>query len=466
VASDRLEGQTEKGSYGEICRLAAPLMLSTSGFMLMHLLDAIFLARYSENAIAAAGTAGMAGFTVISFFGGVTGYVATFVAQYVGAKRPERVGAAVWQSIYLALASVLLIAGMGLAAGPLFRWVGHEEAIQSIEIAYFQVICWTAALPVLGGALAGFYIGRGDTATLMVAQLLGFLVNGFLSYGLIFGEFGLPRWGATGAAWATAFAQCCAAVPLLIIFFRRKYRSVFHTWSGRAFEPDLLKRLIRYGMPDGLRFTVEMVAFTVFLFIVGRLGSTELAATNIVWRVNGFAFFPLIGLSRAIATVVGHAQGAGRPETAERSAYRGLVISQAWMLFAAAIFLLLPREMLSLFASHEEAGSAQTAETIAMGVVLLRFVALYCVLDGLNVIFLGALQGAGDTRWTSAVSITINVIFLAVELFMDRRHATLNQLWTALTVVVMFQALVWMARFRTGHWKKMRVIEHAAENGA
>jgi len=454
--SGRLDPRAESGSYGAILRMSAPLVLATSGFMLMHLLDAIFLARHSREAIAAAGAAGMAGFTINSLFLGVTGYVSTFVAQYMGARRPERVGTAVWQAIYFAVAAAVIVAGFGFLAEPLFGFVDHEEQIRRTEVVYFQIICWTALVPLLVTALSGFFVGRGDNTTLLLVQLFGFIVNGFLSYGLIFGKLGLPELGATGAAWATAVAQATVAVPAVALFFLPKHRRAFHTWSGRAFEGGLFRRLIRFGLPDGLRFTMEMIAFTVFIFIVGRLGTAELAATNIVWRINGVAFFPLIGLSRAIATLVGHAQGRGEPAIAERSTWRGLVVSEAWMLFAAMLFLVFPRQLMDLFTAQEDLASEQT---VAMGIVLLRFVALYCVLDGLNIVFLGALQGAGDTRWTSVVSVSVNATFLVVESAMEHYGASLNQLWAVLTFLVMAQAFIWMARFRRGHWKSMRVIE-------
>jgi len=457
ASSARLAPQIE-ASYRGILTLAAPLVLSTTGFMLMHLLDAIFLAKHSKEAIAASVPAGMAGFTLVSFFSGVTGYVGTFVAQYMGARRPERIGAAVWQALYLSLAAAVITAALGFLADPLFRLVGHEPGLQAIEVRYFQIMCWTALLPFLSVVLSAFYVGRGDNTTVMVVQLCGLAINGVLSYAFIFGRFGLPSYGAPGAAWATAIAQGFVVIPLAILFLRPVFRRTYRTWSARAFDGPLLKRLIRFGLPDGTRFTVEMVAFTLFVFIVGRLGTAELAATNISWRINGFAFFPLIGLSRAIATVVGHAQGRNEPHVAERATYRGLLISQGWMLFAAALFLLVPRPMLQLFTSEGE-NPEEAARALELGVELLRFVALYCVVDGLNIVFLGALQGAGDTRWTSAVAVSFYAVFVGVQLAMDHYHATLYQLWTVMTFFVMAQALIWLARFRAGHWKKMRVIE-------
>ncbi|MGD0088833.1 MAG: MATE family efflux transporter, partial [Planctomycetota bacterium] len=205
--SARLGSQAVSSSYRGILLLAGPLILSTTGFMLMHLLDFIFLARYSSAAVAAAGAAGMAGFTLVGFFSSISGYVCTFVAQYMGARRPERVGAAVWQSLYLAAASAVIVAALGFLAEPLFRLVRHESGVQAIEVRYLQIICWTALLPLLSTALSGFYVGRGDNTTVLVVQLFGLAANGFLSYGFIFGRFGLPEWGAPGAACAMAPAS-------------------------------------------------------------------------------------------------------------------------------------------------------------------------------------------------------------------------------------------------------------------
>ncbi len=81
-------------------------------------------------------------------------------------------------------------------------------------------------------------------------------------------------------------------------------------------------------MPNGLRFFFEMLAWTMFLFIIGRVGERELAATNIAWRINMIAFFPMIGVSIAVGTIVGHAQGMGRPDDSARCMRRGLVLAQ------------------------------------------------------------------------------------------------------------------------------------------
>jgi MATE family multidrug resistance protein len=449
------------GSYRSILKLTAPLILSSTGMMLMHLMDAIFLARHSEEAIAAVGPASLAGFLPLGLAGGIAGYTSVFVAQYVGAGKKDRVGSAVWQGVHIAVVSGILIAiGGFLLAAPLFRAAGHAPELQSLETRYFQIMCLGAPFSLIGSAVSGFFSGRSDNKTLMAVQLGGFALNGLLSYAFIFEKWGcVGAPGAIGAALATTLVQGVVGLVLLAIFLSARHQMGFntrHTWS---LDIRLFRRLLYYGSFNGFRFLMEIFAWAMFLGFVGRLGNTDIAVTNIVWRVNGFAFFPLIGLSTAIASLVGQAQGNKRPGLAERICLRGVLIAECWMLFAAAIFLILPRPILGLFADQNTFNPEHFREMLEMGVLLLRWVALYCLLDGLNIVFIGALQGAGDTRWSLIASVILHVGFVVCLYLLDQCHATVYTFWAAAAAFVMFQALVWMARFKAGKWKTMSVIE-------
>jgi MATE family multidrug resistance protein len=445
-------------SYAAILLLTGPLVLSSTGLMFMHLFDAIMLSWYSRQAIAVVGAASMSAFLVICFFIGIASYTTTFVAQYMGAGRQDRVGAAVWQGIYVGLAAGALVAALGtVIAKPLFHWVGHAPALEVLEARYFLIMCYGSTFSLVGSAVSGFFSGRGDNRTLMLVQLGGFICNSFLSYAAIFGHWGLPEFGAVGAAYATAVAQAAVALILFILFLRRTHRERFQTWSSRGLNIKLTRRMMYFGSFSGLRAVTELLGWTLFLFFIGRLGEDPLAITSIVWRLNGIAFFPLIGLSTAIATLVGYMQGSQRSDRAEVVTWRGVLMAEAWMLFAASLFVLIPRQLLSLFTSGEMA--VEFAPLIETGVVLLRFVALYCLLDGLNIVFLGALQGAGDTRWTMYASAVLHLAFLTALFVLDSHYRNLYAFWTAATAFVMLQAGVWLSRFQTKKWKSMRVIE-------
>jgi multidrug resistance protein, MATE family len=447
-----------KTSYRAILSLSLPLILSMSSNMLMQFIDAIFLSWFSADAIAALVPAGMTSWLLTSAFVGTAGYTSTFVAQYIGAGKGERAAHAVWQGIYIGMVTGLLLLVFIPTAPRLFELVGHAPHIRIMEVRFFTITCAGAIFAITSSAIAGFFIGRGATKTVMTVHIVGFGINAALDYVLIFGKAGAPRLGITGAALATVAASFIVAVLFMILFLTRKNREAWGTWQSRDFEADLALRLFRYGFPSGMRFSIEMMAWTLFVFFVGRIGAMELTATNIAWRINGIAFFPVIGFSQAIAILVGNAQGAVQPSISLKVTWRGMLISQIWMFAIAVVFIAWPHELFALF---NAGNSAMDGDIVKVGVVLLRFVAVYCLLDACNYIFMGSLVAAGDTRWTFVMSVSLHILFSVALFAADRWGRTLMTEWTIATVFVMVQALVWMGRFLQGKWKTMRVIEPA-----
>ena len=459
VAAAVRDGETRLDpTYWRILVMAAPLVLSSTGLMIMQVIDAIFLARYSQEALAASVTAGLAGWSACALFVGLAGYTSVFVAQYIGAGRPDRVGAAVWQGIWFSVAAGLACALIGLSSTWLFRHAGHAASVWQLEAVYFRILCFGGIFSVLACALSGFFSGRGDNRTLGVVQLAGLAVNALVSWLLIFGRGGCPELGVAGAAIGTVIGQAVVSLGLGVLLLLPRYGRYLGTWNMQL-EWDLLRRLLRFGLPTGVRMLIEITVWTLFTSFIGRLGTEPQAATGIVFRVNALAFFPLFGIGMAISTLVGQGQGMHRPDLGQRATWRGLLVAQVWMFSCAALFLLLPRPLLAVF--HDRGGPdvAAWARTVEMGVVLLRFVAAYCLVDAVNVVVVSALQGAGDTNWTLAASSLVYAIFLTVLWSLQRSGAGLYALWTTATLFVLVLAVVMLARFRSGRWKTMTVVE-------
>lgn len=439
-----------------ILRLSGPLILSMTGYMLMQVVDGLFLARYSADALAAVGPAAMAVYCLGSTFNGAAGYTSTLTAQYFGAGLLRRIGPAIWQGIWLSLASGLLAACLAIPGGWLFAWAGHAPQVQRYEAQYFGILCAGMPFALLGTALSGFFTGRGETRTVMYIQIFGLVLNAVLDYVFIFGKAGMPALGVVGAAGATVFAQGVTAMLFAALFLRGRYRSRYATWDGRRLDWEMMTRLARFGLPSGFRLAIEILAWTAFLLFVGRLGTAELAATTIAWRINGMAFFPVVGLSEGIRTLVGQAQGRRRPEETVHITWQGLLVSEIWTFLPVLAFLVFPRELYGWF--H---GNAPGTEPItAQGVVLLRFVAAYCLLDTANMVVQGSLLAAGDTRWTFWASLVLHGAFFTGLLVADRAGWGLYPEWAIATGFVMTTAVVWLVRFKTGVWQDIRVIEH------
>jgi MATE family multidrug resistance protein len=455
-----LERWSKSNGYRDVLAISLPLVASMGSITVMQFTDRVFLANYSIQAIAAALPAGIAAFTSVAFFMGVANYTNAFVAQYTGAGALNRVGAALWQGIYFSILSAALLALLYFVSNPLFDFIGHSGPIRDLEVTYFKILILGAGLPILGSALACFYTGRGLTWTVMLVHMAGAGINIPLDYCLINGVGPFPELGIVGAALATVTASATIVAILCVLVFSAKNRSRFGTWINRGWDRELFGRLMRYGMPSGTQFFLEIFGITFFIQMLGRLGDLELAASNIVLSIETLSFLPMVGFHIGNATLVGQAIGRSQPESGVYATTSALHITLAYMTVVAAVFVLMPEPLLRLFENSDHT-AAQQVKILDLGVVLLRFVAVFCFFDALNLVFSGAIKGAGDTRfimWTIA-ALSVGVMIVPVYWAVEVAEAGLYTAWTLATLYISALGIAFMLRYRQGRWKKMRVIE-------
>jgi MATE family multidrug resistance protein len=453
--------QKEVKPYREVLRISLPLVASMSSTMIMEFTDRIFLANYSLDAIAAALPAGITSFLFISFFMGTAQYLNVFVAQYTGSGTLHRVGAVLWQGIYFSVLSGLVMASLYFLAEPLFRFGGHSPEVQALEVIYFRVLCLGSGILIIGTSFSCFFSGRGLTRPVMIINMAGTLFNIPLDYALINGVWIFPEWGILGAGIATVMSWSLMALVFALMVFTRKNDRVFKVISHRAFEPGLCGRLMRYGIPSAVQFSMDIFAFTVFILMVGRIGKIELAVTNIVLSIDSLAFMPLMGFSLGTSTLVGQALGRNRVDQALAATRATIHIVLFYMSVLLFLFLFLPQPLLELFRPNHMTPEDYTAIREAG----IRFVAAYIFFDSLYMVCIGVLKGAGDTRfimWSIgllSVAVMILPIYIGVEVF----GAGLYYAWSCATLFVfcLFASSFW--RYRQGRWKKVRVIERVAQ---
>ena len=451
-----------KGGYREVLVIAIPLILSTATWSIQHFVDRMFLTWYSPETIAAAMPAGMLNFTIISIFMGTAGYVSTFVAQYYGAGRYHRIGPALWQGVYISLFGGLVLLGVIPLAEPAFRLIGHSPEIQKHEVIYFQVLCLGGGAYIGSYALSGFFSGRGKTWPVMWVNAATTAVNLILDYALIFGKWGFPELGIIGAAIATVAAGVFSLLVFFGLLFSTGNDGLYHTRKGWRLEKDLLVRLLRFGFPSGVQFFLEISAFTAFVLVVGRLGTASLAATNIAFNINTLAFMPMIGCGIAISVLVGQYLGSDKSDIAQVAVYSGFHLTFVYMASIAAAYVLLPDLFVAPFA--HQADPERFAEIYGYSVVLLRFVAIYCLFDTMNIIFCSAIKGAGDTRYVMVMTtiLSIFILFIPVYLTVEIMKSGLMVAWVFATAYVISLGVTFYLRFLGGKWRSMRVIEQEA----
>ncbi len=452
-----------KGGYKEVITIALPLILSTGAWTLQYFIDRMFLAWYSPQAIAAAMPAGMFCFTIMSLFLGTAGYSSTFVAQYFGASRNDRIGPSVWQGIYVAIIGGLVLGLFIPIARPLFHLAGHAPDVQELEVIYFQILT-LGSFPVIAcSALGGFFSGRGRPWPIMWISSVGTVINLVLDYTMIFGKWGFPEMGIKGAGIATVISSYVSLAIYLGLEFRDPYERLYSTVSGWRFDCDLFSRLVRYGLPSGVEFFLDIGAFSMFILIVGRLGTMELASTNIAFNINNLAFMPMIGFGMAVSVLVGKYLGMDRPDIAERSVYSGFKLTFVYMLFVAIAYVLVPDVFIMPFTLKADATRFKEIHDIT--VVLLRFVALYSIFDTMNIIFASAIKGAGDTKYIMIMILVLSLALLVIPVYIGvvLLHKGIYIAWSFATLYVIVLGISFLMRFRGGRWRGMRVIRETPE---
>jgi MATE family multidrug resistance protein len=450
--------QTEAG-YRQVLVLAIPLILSTAAWSLQHFIDRIFLAWYSTEAIAAAMPSGLLNFTFIGLFPGTAGYVSTFIAQYYGANQEKMFGRVLWQGIYMAFIGGLLLLFLIPWADDIFRFAGHRGLVLEYETVYFIYLSFGAFPAIAASALSGYYSGRGHTKPIMWINILATLVNLIFDYLLIFGKLGFPEWGMKGAAIATDLSALVSMLCYVGLIYQSQPCRQDNPLCAWHFDRRLFLRLTRFGFPNGIQFFLDIAGFTTFLLLLGRLGTNQLAATNVAFNINNLAFMPMIGFSVAVSVMVGQYLGQNRPDLAKRSAYSCFHITFLYMITMIAAFLLIPEIFIKPFIYRADAATyTQINQTVK---TLLKFVALYSFFDIFNIIFSGAIKGAGDTRFVMFMLLIMSVSLLIIPSYfvLVVFNGGLFAGWTCATIYISALGLSFYLRFLGGRWQSMRVIE-------
>ncbi len=450
------------GSMRELFRVAAPLMISSGSQALMNSVDRMMLAGCSEQALAAVTPASLLHWTVICIPLGTVLYANTFIAQFAGARQPDRMLASFWQSVWLAIVAGLLL----LVCLPFTRMAltatGHPPDVTELEAQYFNTMCGGSLIQLLAAACSCFFSGQQRTGVVMYVSLLAVAVNFGLDYFLIYGIGPLPPLGIRGAAIATVSARCCELATYVVLLLAETRRRGLSPGRACRVDPSLLRRFLKFGVPSGLHYFVDNSGFTAFLMLVGKLSSTALAATNLAFSVNGLIFVPLLGFGTAIQTLVGHHVGSGHMHYARQTVRNAVLLGGLWTGGTGILLVLFPSQSLYpffLFADEQDTGAGGITALAAQASLLLQFVAVYSFFDSLAVVFSSALRGAGDTVYPMLLTLACSwlVMVLPAWSIVHSAAPSLSGLWAAASANIILTGLLMWARFAAGRWMRIRL---------
>ncbi len=447
------------GRWKAILQIAWPLIVANSFWNLQMTIDRLFLADYSTEAMGAAVAVMGVFWTPMALLQQTSSYVTTFVAQYFGANRNSMIGPAVWQALYVSVIGGILFIGLVPVASSVFGAMGHAQSMQRLEVDYFVAMCFSALPTAIVAAASGYFTGLGRTQVIMQINGVGLVANAVLDYCLILGKFGFPKMGIAGAGYATAIGTAIAALYGMVLVFTDKERREYGLTSGWKWNSELMKRFIRFGVPSGMQWALEGLAFSIFLIFIGRMvdGSAALSASSIVVTIMMLSILPAMGMAQATSVLVGQFLGEKKPDQAERAVWAGWQVTIMYILVAGLTFVLFPGFYLSWFSNKDDAEMWAKVSVIAP--YLLMFVATFTISDSVNLIFSFSLKGAGDTKFVTVMALILPWPLMVLPAYLFRNEpGAVYWAWGAATVFSIVQASVFWRRFVGGKWKQMSVI--------
>ena len=454
----KINAKDEPGSIKLLLKIALPLIITTSSQSIMQFVDRMFLAWYSADTLAACLPAGLMSFAIISFFMGTCGYTSVFVATYYGQKRYARLSIALWQGVILGLISGLIILALTPVGSHIIMASNHDSAVKILESQYFTILCAFGGSAVINNALAGFFTGQGKTAITMVVNLIGNVINIVLNYGLIFGKWGMPEMGIRGAAWATVIGGFCVMIMFLCIIFSPKINKKFKIGQLFGFNKEASLRLIKYGIPNGFGFFVDIFSFSVFAFFTGNIDKISLAASNIVLTLQTISFLPLLGLAISAQILMGQYVGKKQPEYGVKSTYNALKLGTIYLVLIISSFLIFSDFWLGLFAGAD-AGDQMMA-VIKQAKPLLYLLCVFVWGDLIFLCFGDAIRGAGDTKFHMKAMVFSSILLvIGSYIIVDVLGLGIKAAWGWIVFYAWITGVIMLWRFLSGRWRNIDITK-------
>ncbi len=444
--------ETKASLQQTIIKLALPAILENVLHTAVWMMDTAMVGRLSAEALSAVGFGSQLAFTLVNIISAMGIGTSALVARYVGAGQSEKANRVVSQSFLISwVLSLSLVVLNTLLARPFFYSTMKDPSVILMGINYVKIITSGIVFLIPTMVMNAALRGAGNTRLPMVSALVANTINVVGDYVLIFGHFGFPRLEVKGAALATALAQVFGAVITLGYLLLSKDTIRLNLKEALKIDIDVIRQISKLSLPSCLEEFSHSGSRLISSIWIAHLGTVPFAAHQVAVSAESMSFMPGYGFSVAAATLVGQNLGADRPDEAKRSAWVATKYALILMSVVGLLFLLFPRQLMSLFTSVREVEDTAAA--------CIRVAAFEQPTIAIAMALGGALRGAGDTRGTFKIGfictwiVRLPLIFLIVLVF----EKPIIYVWMATAVQFAVQALLMVLRFKQGNWKQIKV---------
>jgi len=426
--------------------LALPVTVSSLLQRTEGIIAVFLVGGLGASSIAAVGLGQLLAFMATTLVSGLSVGANVLIAQLWGARRSKDVGEAATHLLGLAAIVSATLVVLGLCLNRIImELLGAEHDVIALALPYSNFIFAVIPCAIFLQVLSSILQGTGDTKTPMYALIAVNVLYLIIAYPLVYGLWGFPAWGITGAAVATGLAEGTGVAYLLWAC-----RELF--LKPHTVRRDLLRSTWQIGASVSGERIFQQTGIILYTKIVLLYGTVTYAAHQVGLSIESLSFLPGYGFAIAAATMVGQSIGAGKYVRAKLENWEANRMAAVGMASMGVLFFFFPYVLLRAFTNDEA--------VVELGTLFLRIVAILQVPLALTMVLAGSLRGAGDTRFIMLAT-TIGMWGVRLPL------AVIAGPWIALDVLYVWGAMIadWTVRmslllwrYRSERWKAIQVI--------
>ncbi len=427
----------------ETIKLSIPIIIAQLGVILMGVTDNLMVGRFlGAVPLGAAGLANSLSFLVSSIGVGGLGVVAALISQAKGQGNHLEIGRLFRAGLRVALLLGVALGLIGIAMGLGLNYFGQTANVTKLTQPFLYILSASTVPLLLFVAARQLADGLSFTRVAMFVTVSALAVNALFNWLLINGVWFFPKMGLNGSATATLIARLFMAAAILIYIFKtRTFRPYLKYSQGEQLD-ELVKKILRFGIPVGFQFFFEIAAFSLAVVMIGWLGENQLAAHQIAINLASTTYMMATGISSAGAIRVGRAFGEHNLAKVRRAGSAALLLTIAFMGVWCATFLTSNEFLVSLYLKNNP-------EVTHIAATLVIYAGFFQLSDGIQVTALGTLRGLTDINVPTLITlIAYWVVSLPLSyLLAFTFRMDVEGVWVGLSAGLTFSAVFLTIRF-------------------
>lgn len=409
-----------------IMTMSLPIMISMLVQALYNIVDSMFVARVSDNALAAVSLCYPIQMIIVALACGTAVGLNALLSRYLGQKMQKEANQVALHGILLAIVNWIVFAIIGIFfSEPFLRLFSTDEEILQMGISYMRICTILSFGVFMQITYERIMQSTGNTVYNMIIQGVGALVNILLDPIFIFGMFGMPKLGVTGAAIATVTGQIIAML-MGIIITQKKIKEVQIHFKEFKFHMQMIKDMYRIAIPAILMQSI-MSFMTVFMnMILVRFSELAVSAFSIYFKLQQFVFMAVNGMNNALIPIISYNYGAKKQKRIMESIHFSLLIACVIMVVGTMIFQIFPQQLMYLFDAKEE--------MMSIGVPALRIISLSFIFAGVSLVLSSVFQSVDHANKSLVVTLLRQMVLLLPLVYVLAQQFGLDALWWAFPI--------------------------------